>query len=183
MSDDIYTLLLNQGFLKTEKDLKNIKDVRNRERNRLKVMKKILYNDISSDSDSEDYTMTANQTDNNNYVDSVIEPKNKSYIETLKNKYDIELNEYFYIDESNINEMKIGGYVRYINMNEELKWGGILINIKNKKKLTKMKLVLKNSTNNYWNIKYKNFYIFYKNNVSRYDKFRDLFISKAHLKF
>jgi len=183
MSDDIYTLLLNQGFLKTEKDLKNIKDVRNRERNRLKVMKKILYNDISSDSDSEDYTMTANQTDNNNYVDSVIEPKNKSYIETLKNKYDIELNEYFYIDESNINEMKIGGYVRYINMNEELKWGGILINIKNKNKLTKMKLVLKNSTNNYWNIKYKNFYIFYKNNVSRYDKFRDLFISKAHLKF
>jgi hypothetical protein len=183
MSDDIYTLLLNQGVLKTEKDLKNIKDIRNRERNRLKVMKKILYNDISSDSDSEDYTMTANQTDNNNYVDSVIEPKNKSYIETLKNKYDIELNEYFYIDESNINEMKIGGYVRYINMNEELKWGGILINIKNKNKLTKMKLVLKNSTNNYWNIKYKNFYIFYKNNVSRYDKFRDLFISKAHLKF
>lgn len=182
MSDDIYTLLLNQGFLKTEEDLKNIKDVRNRERNRLKVMKKILYNDISSDSDSEDYTMTANQTDNNNYVDSVIEPKNKSYIETLKNKYDIELNDYFYIDESNINEMKIGGYVRYIDMNEELKWGGILINIK-KKKLTKMKLVLKNSTNNYWNIKYKNFYIFYKNNVSRYDKFRDLFISKAHLNF
>ena len=59
MSDDIYTLLLNQGFLKTESDLKNIKEVRKKERNRIKVMKKILYKDISSD--SEDYTMTANQ--------------------------------------------------------------------------------------------------------------------------
>ena len=79
--------------------------------------------------------------------------------------------------------MKIGGYIRYVNMNEEIRWGGILIKIKDEKKITKMKLVLKNSTNNYWNIKFKNFYIFYRKNVSRYDKFRDLFISKAHLKF
>ena len=176
-----YLFLLWGGFLKTESDLKNIKEVRKKERNRIKVMKKILYKDISSD--SEDYTMTANQIDNNNYVDSVVEPKSRSYIDFLINKYEVELNDYFYIDENNIDDMKTGGYIRYININEELKWGGILVNIKNKRKLTKMKLVLKNSTNNYWNIKYKNFYVFYKNNVSRYDKFRDLFISKAHLKF
>ena len=184
MSDDIYTILLSQGLLNRECDLKERKKIRNKEINRMKVMKKILYKDISSDDDSEDLTMTANQVTNSNYVDTIIKPKNNdSYIDNLFKKFEIELNDYFYITEKNLSQMKVGGYIRYITMNEELKWGGILVNIVNKKKLTKMKLVLKNSTNNFWNIKYKNFYIFYKNNVSRHDKFRDLFISKAHLKF
>ena len=183
MSDDIYTILLSQGFLNRECDLEYKKSIRNREKNRYKVMKKILYDNISSD--SEDYTATATvtQVNNNNYVDSIIQPKETDNIDLLKQKYEIELNEYIFINDKNIDEMIVGGYIRYVNMNDELKWGGILIKVKDEKKLTKMKLVLKNSTNNYWNIKFKNFYIFYKKNVSRYDKFRDLFISKAHLKF
>ena len=84
MSDDIYTILLSQGFLNRECDLIEKKRIRNKQKNRYKVMKKILYDDISSD--SEDYTATANQVDNNNYVDSIIQPKNNNYIEFLKKK-------------------------------------------------------------------------------------------------
>ena len=181
MSDDIYTILLSQGFLNRECDLEEKKRIRNKRKNRYKVMKKILYENISSD--SEDYTATANQINNNNYIDSIVQPYNNNYIDSLKQKYEIELNDYFHINDKNLDEMKTGGYIRYVNMKEEIKWGGILIKIKDEKKITKMKLVLKNSTNNYWNIKFKNFYIFYKKNVSRYDKFRDLFISKAHINF
>ena len=46
-----------------------------------------------------------------------------------------------------------------------------------------MKLCMKNTSNNYWNVKFKNNYIFYKNNVSKYDKFKELFISTAHMEF
>ena len=181
MSDDIYTILLSQGFLKRECDLEEKKQIRKKEKNRLRILKKILYEDDSSG--SENYTETVNQIINNSYIDSVVQPKEDKYINYLKNKFDIELNDYFYINDKNLDQMKVGGYIRYVTINEELKWGGILIKIKDIKRLIKMKLVLKNSTNNYWNIKFKNFYIFYRKNVSKYDKFRELFISKAHLKF
>jgi hypothetical protein len=181
MSQDIYSILLSQGFLNRECDLEKKRDSRKKAKNRLKVMKKILYDDISSGSEEE--ILTASQTNNNLYIDSVIKINQNDYIDYLKDKFDIELEEYFFINDKNINEMKTGGYIRCVNMNEDIKWGGILVNIKNEKKITKMKLVLKNCTNNYWNIKFNNFYVFYKKNVSKYDKFRDLFISKAHLNF
>ncbi len=61
------------------------------------------------------------------------------------------------INNENVDELIAGGYVRYVNMNEELKWGGILVKKISPKKLSRMKLVLKNTSNNYWNIKYKKF--------------------------
>ena len=184
MTDDIYTILLNQGFLNREVDIEEKKRYRQKEKNRLKIMKKILYKDISSDEEDEDLTLTANQICNNTFVDCNIKNKDIDvYINYLKEKYEIELCEYKYISHKNIDELKTGGYVRYIDMNEELKWGGILIRIITPEKFSKMKLVLKNTNNNYWNIKFKNFYIFYRKNISKYDKFKDLFISKAHLEF
>ena len=185
MTDDIYTILLKQGFLNREIDLEERKKNRMKEKNRLRVMKRILYKDISSDEEEdEDLTLTATQICNNTFVDANIKNKdNSEYIDYLKKKYEIELAEYKYIDHNNVGELKNGGYVRYVNMKEELKWGGILIRTISPNKLSRMKLVLKNTSNNYWNIKYKNFYIFYRNNVSKYDKFKELFISKAHLEF
>ena len=45
MSDDIYTILLSQGFLKRECDLEEKKQIRKKEKNRLRILKKILYED------------------------------------------------------------------------------------------------------------------------------------------
>ena len=183
MSDDIYDILLKEGALNREVDLYERKRLRKKNRNRLKVMKQILYEDISSDSDSDDYTLTANQMLNNSYIDLNINNNNEDIVSKLKKKYEIELNDYFYINSDNLDKMLVGGYIRYINVNEELKWGGILIKIIDKSKLTRMKLVLKNTNNNYWYMKFKNYFVFYKNNVSKYDKFKDLFITTAHLDF
>lgn len=184
MTDDIYTILLKQGFLNREIDLEARRKHRQKERNRLRVMKRILYKDISSDEEDEDLTLTATQICNNTFVDANIKNKDTSdYINYLKSKFEIELNEYKYINADNIEDLKEGGYIRYITMNEELKWGGVLVKKKSPKKISRLKLVLKNTNNNYWNIKFKNFYIFYRKNVSKYDKFKELFISKAHLEF
>ena len=87
MSEDIYTLLLSQGFLNRECDLEDKRKTRAKEKNRLKVLKKIYYEDISSE--SEDYTATITQTENNSYVDSVIKPDNNNYSDFLKNKFEI----------------------------------------------------------------------------------------------
>ena len=36
-----------------------------------------------------------------------------------------------YITIKDLSKIKLGGYIRCINMNEELRWGGILIKINN----------------------------------------------------
>ena len=42
-------------------------------------------------------------------------------------KYNSELEDYIYIeDKDQYNDLQIGGYIRYFNFNDELKWGGIL---------------------------------------------------------
>lgn len=187
MEDDIYTMLLREGYLNREVDLDERRRLRLKEKNRNKVIKKILYNDISSDEDEEDYSLTATQLLNNLYIDQNINTNNSNNIldhyQYLLNKYEIELHGYFVITSNNLSKMKVGGYVRYVNINDELKWGGVLVNIINPKKITRMKLCMKNTNNNYWNVKFKNNYIFYKNNISKYDKFKELFISTAHMEF
>lgn len=183
MTDDIYTKLLKEGFLNREVDLGYRKEIRDKQKNKIKVIKKILYDDVSSD--SEDDTLTTNQIENNLYIDgnNIKTFINDNYINSLAKKYEIELNDYYYINCKNAEKMKLGGYIRYVNINEELKWGGILVKIINKKRFTRMKLVLKNMDGKYWEVKFKNNYFFYKNNVTKYDKFKELFISKAHLEY
>lgn len=186
MEDDIYTMLLREGYLNREIDLDERRRLRFKEKNRNKVIKKILYNDISSDEDEEeDYNLTATQLLNNLYIDENIKSCNniESHYEYLFNKYEIELDGYYIINSKNLNKMKVGGYIRYVNINDELKWGGILVKVINQNKITRMKLCMKNTNNNYWNVKFKNNYIFYKNNISKYDKFKELFISTAHMEF
>lgn len=185
MEDDIYTILLRDGYLNREVDLDERRRLRFKEKNRNKVIKKILYNDVSSDEEEDDYSLTATQLLNNLYIDENIKSSNniENHYKYLYDKYEIELDGYFIINSKNLNKMKVGGYIRYVNINDELKWGGILVKIIDPKKITRMKLCMKNTSNNYWNVKFKNNYIFYKNNVSKYDKFKELFISTAHMEF
>ena len=66
-------------------------------------------------------------------------------------------------------------------MNEELKWGGILIKINNLNNKENLEFVLKNTSNNIWTISYYNYYIFYKKQVTRNDVLKKLFLNKIEL--
>ena len=109
-----------------------------------------------------------------------IEPNNKinNYLEIYKN----ELQDYKYVNSlEELYDLKSAGYIRYINLNGELKFGGILIKVfesENKDEFNKKNLILlQNSNNNKWVISYERNYIFYKNQTKKGDNLRNLFIS------
>ena len=97
-------------------------------------------------------------------------------INKLIKRYNNELEDYKYI--SSLNEfksLKEGGYIRYFNLNEELKWGGILLK---KFKYNDMNMmVLCNSYSKNFNISFDKNYIFYKKHTTQADKTRKLFLS------
>lgn len=81
--------------------------------------------------------MTTNRIKNiNNFIDDIITQKewedeyNKRF-ESLINKYNIELEDYNYIKKEKLDNLKIGGYIKYINTKDELLFGGALVNITN----------------------------------------------------
>ncbi len=101
------------------------------------------------------------------------EQDRNTFIEKISNKFYKELEKYIFID--NINDIKLGGYIRYVNSMEELKWGGIVkkIIIQNDKHY----LLLANKYNNITRVCFEYNYIFYRHIVTRSDKLREIFIS------
>ena len=77
--------------------------------------------------------------------------------------------------------MKLGGYIRCINMNEELRWGGILIKINNLNDKDNLEFILKNVNNQIWKISYYHYYIFYKKQITKNDLIKKLYLNKIEL--
>jgi hypothetical protein len=100
----------------------------------------------------------------------------KKKINFFKNKYKNELEDYYFIkDIKEYNKIQNGGYIRYFNLNDEIKWGGILIK---KIKNNDMDLmVLCNSGCNRFVVSFQKNYIFYKKHQTASDKTRKLFMS------
>ena len=178
---DIYDYLDSHNLIKKEKDIIN-------KRKKKELLTTLTKYDITivkldnSESEEEDIIVhTEMDYINNDKNQRIIDYTEENYMNTedsiskLYVQYEVQLKDYFYINDE-IEKLKLGGYVRYINLNDELRFGGILIAILDKSELFKMKLVLKNTTNNIWKISYINNYIFYKNHKTKNDKFRNLFL-------
>lgn len=116
-----------------------------------------------------------------NFINSIQTQDNfeKNRTKTINNYYDIykeELEEYEFIENlSKFNSLKKGGYIRYINLNEELKWGGILLKKYKFDDINMMLLCNSNSKN--FSISFEKNYIFYKKHTTQADKTRKLFLS------
>ena len=120
--------------------------------------------------------MTTDRIKNiNNFIDSIItqdewEDNFNKRFELLVNKYTIELEHYEYIKNTDIKNLKKGGYIKYINTNNELYFGGALVNIT-------ADYIYMIKDNDIIKInKFKNI-IFYRNHRTYIDKVRDVFIS------
>ena len=83
----------------------------------------------------------------------------------------------------NIEDLKLGGYLRCVDLDENIKWGGIVTKLINKSNLDKLSIELMNTKKQFWKIKFMKYYVFFKKTVTRRDKFRDIFIKKANLNF
>ena len=100
----------------------------------------------------------------------------KDKINNFYKKYSEELEDYEYIDSiKKYNNIKKGGYVRYFNLDDELRWGGILIK---KMKDDDMDLMLLcNSVSDRFVVSFQKNFVFYKTHKTAADKTRKLFMS------
>ena len=100
----------------------------------------------------------------------------------FKKKFKNELEDYELItDLDSLYKLKSGGYIRYVNMKEEIRYGGILLKVfesENKDDFYKKNLIiLQNSDNKKWTISWEKNYIYYKKQTKKGDNLRNLFIS------
>jgi hypothetical protein len=130
--------------------------------------------------------LTDREKEISKFVDSIITQEEwvknkKKHINYLKKKFTKELEKYTFVKStSELKKLKLGGYIRYFNINDELKWGGILCNINYDNVSMNHIIVVKNITeghNAFYNICFEKNIIFYRNHMTTEDKTRELFIS------
>ena len=98
------------------------------------------------------------------------------YIEMIETKYSNYLEDYRVIKNiEDYNNIMVGGYIRYVNSNDELKWGGILLKKVKTNDIDYM--IICNSNKNVLKICFYKNTIFYKKHTTASDKTRKLFIS------
>lgn len=125
--------------------------------------------------------LTDRETEINEIVDSIItqdkwENNQRNHIKILFNKFNTELTKYIGVKTlEDYDNIKLGGYIRYVNINNELKWGGILV--KKQIDINGQHIMLVRVNRNIFKVSYEKNYIFYKAHVSSNDKMRELFIS------
>jgi hypothetical protein len=83
------------------------------------------------------------------------------------------LENYIYINHDNLDIIKTGGKIKYIDLNGNLKYGGILIKNINTELYTTYQFLLKNS-NKFYALSYSKNYIFYEFPIEKKKK-RDIF--------
>lgn len=110
------------------------------------------------------------------------EKETKVKISFLKEKYSSELHEYNFVKTlEEFYNLKPGGYIRYVNFKDEIKYGGILVKSfesNNTDEFNKKNLLLIQNTNNkQWVVSREKNYIFYKPQTKKGDNLRNLFIS------
>ena len=131
--------------------------------------------------------MNSRLKDIDNFVNSIkteeehqLEKQNK--FNEYKNKFKDTLNGYVEIlNLEDLYSLKSAGYIRYINLKGEIRYGGILMKVFktesedefNKKNL----LLLKNSHEKKWSISWEKNFIFYKHQTKKGDNLRNIFIS------
>ena len=115
---------------------------------------------------------------NDEIIDQIL--SQKEWKDKLKNtiyfymkKYPDNLKNYTYVYKPKT--LISGGYIKYINKNDQLK--GAYIYIKTIKKYNKTELLLKTLEGNYFKILFENNFVFFRKHLTAGDKLKDIFIT------
>ena len=91
-------------------------------------------------------------------------------------KYEKELEDYeFVYNVDEFYQLKMGGYIRYFNLNDELRWGGILLKKVKNNEINLM--ILANSDFKRFTVSFDRNYVFYKSHKTQSDKNRKIFLT------
>lgn len=126
--------------------------------------------------------MNKRKSQNRKLIDSLInqeesEKEKEDLIDEILQKYADELKEYTFVDYDDfLLNVRLGGYIRYVNLKNELRWGGILIKIENFDTREPL-LTLMNTNKRVWTIKFSKHYIFYRPHRTYNDRLREVFMA------
>lgn len=99
-------------------------------------------------------------------------------LKKFRKKYNKELEDYEFIKTiDEFYQLKLGGYIRYFNLNDEFRWGGILLRVYYDKKKDRNLMVLTNKRYKRYVVSFDNNYIFYRKHRTQSDNYRNLFLS------
>ena len=113
--------------------------------------------------------------DINKFIDDIMTQDEWEYnynkkLDDLIRKYSSQLEKYNYIIKDEIDSLIIGGYIKYIDINNNLNWGGVLA------KIDSDYIYLKKDDEYIKINKFKNI-IFYRGHRTKNDKFREIFVT------
>lgn len=123
----------------------------------------------------------------NDLVESII-PQDKfenninNKINYFFNNYKEQLENYTFVrSKEELYKLKLSGYIRYFDLYNNIKFGGILIKVFQTKNEVEDKkkniLLLQNSDGIRWGVTWENNFIFYKKQTKKGDHLRNIFIS------
>ncbi len=113
--------------------------------------------------------------DINKFIDDIMTQEEWEYnynkkLDDLITKYSHQLEKYNYIIKDEIDSLIIGGYIKYIDINNNLNWGGVLA------KIDSNYIYLKKDDEYIKINKFKNI-IFYRSHRTKNDKYREIFVT------
>ena len=118
-----------------------------------------------------------------NFLKNIISKKDwdrkiNKRVNKFKKVYNKELEDYNYVYDTNeLYQLKLGGYIRYFNLNKEFRWGGILLRVYKDKKRDRDLMVLGNKNFKRSVVSFNTNYVFYKNHKTQSDNYKKLFLS------
>jgi len=115
------------------------------------------------------------------FVDNIMTSKQwkkkiKKQVAKWYKEYPNELEDYEFIyNIEDYNKIKLGGYVRYFNLNNDIRWGGILF--KKYEEKDRHLMIISNSDFKRFVVSFEKNYIFYKTHKTASDNLKKIFLT------
>jgi len=87
---------------------------------------------------------------------------NLNFVCKLFKKYKTELEDFTYISSDSLNKLKLGGTLRYVNINGDIRYGGLLVGIKGDESFETMKFLIRKVSGKFMEVSFEKNYIFFR---------------------
>lgn len=87
---------------------------------------------------------------------------NLKYVCKLLKKYKSELEDFTYISCNSLSKLKLGGTLRYVNVNGDIRYGGLLVGMKGDESFETMKFLIRKLSGKFMEISFEKNYIFFR---------------------
>ena len=88
--------------------------------------------------------------------------ENLKVVKRLFKKYKEELKDYIYIGPNDFKKLKLGGFIRYVKMTEEIRYGGLLTDVKDDEKYETLTFIIRKTNGQFYNVPFERNYIFFR---------------------